>query len=144
MHESKTTDEMRNGLNQCDDLEMFLIQNSDNFRTVSIETYLKEYLEVHHLKKSEVIRKSGLNQVYAYQIFSGVRRAERDKLLCIALAAGMSVLEADRLLAAGGKQPIYPRVMRDAVIEYALTHHFTVEETDDLLYDHDCRTLMDD
>lgn len=141
---SKTTLEMKNELNECEDLEIFLKENEENFCHLSLEALLERYLAEKQLKKAEVIRRSGLNQVYAYQIFSGAKRAERDKLLCIAIAAGMTAAEADRLLLAGGKPTLYPRVVRDSVIEYALNHHFTVEQTDDLLYDHDCRTLLNE
>lgn len=139
----KTTLEMENDLEQCDDLERYLKENGKNFCSLSVEEFLECYLAEKNLKKSEVIRRSGLNQIYAYQIFSGVRRAERDKLLCIAIAAGMTMDEANRLLVCGEKPSLYPRVVRDSVIGYALSHHYTVEQTDDLLYDHDCRTLLD-
>lgn len=140
---SKTTLQMKNDLEQCDDLETYLRENGENFCPLSVEEFLERCLAEKQLKKSEVIRRSGLNQIYAYQIFSGVRRAERDKLLCIAIAAGMTMEEANRLLICGGKPALYPRVVRDSVIGYALNHRYTVEQTDDLLYDHDCRTLLD-
>lgn len=141
---SKTTLEMKNDLKQSDDLETYLRGNEGNFCPMSVKAFLERYLAGKQLKKSEVIRRSGLNQIYAYQIFSGVRRAERDKLLCIAIAAGMTMEEANRLLTCGGKPALYPRVVRDSVIGYALNHHYTVQQTDDLLYDHDCRTLLEE
>lgn len=140
---SKTTLEMKNDLEQCDDLDIYLRENRDNFCPLDVKEFLECYLSDKELKKSTVIRQSGLNQIYAYQIFSGVRRAERDKLLCIAVAAEMTMEEANQLLTCGGKPSLYPRVVRDSIIGYALNHHYTVEQTDDLLYDHDCKTLLD-
>lgn len=138
----RSTKEMQNELDQCDDIDAFLSNNAEHFLDMDVSQFLEQYLRLHRLEKSEVIRRSGLNQVYAYQIFSGTKHGNRDKLLCIAIAAGMSVEDVNRLLAAGDRASLYPRVVRDALIEFALNHHYTVAQADDLLYEHDCQTLL--
>lgn len=139
----RSTKEMKNELDQCDDIDVFLSENAEHFLDMDVGQFLEQYLLIHCLEKSEVIRRSGLNQVYAYQIFSGAKHGNRDKLLCIAIAAGMSVEDANRLLAAGDRASLYPRVMRDALIEFAL-NHYSVVQADDLLYEHDCKTLLNE
>lgn len=139
-----STKEMKNELDQCDDIDAFLSKNAEHFLDMDVSQFLEQYLRLHRLEKSEVIRRSGLNQVYAYQIFSGAKHGNRDKLLCIAIAAGMSVEDVNRLLAAGDRASLYPRVIRDTLIEFALNHHYTVAQADDLLYEHDCKTLLNE
>ena len=140
----KTTMEMKNDLDQCDNIEEFIQKNQKNFLDTNAVLFLESILKEKGLKKSDVIRGSGLNQVYAYQIFSGAKHADRDKLICIAIAAKMTGDEADRLLVAEHKSPFYPRVLRDTLILYALNHGYSVAQTDDLLYDHDCKTLLNE
>ncbi len=137
----KTTIEMENDLNCCDDIEAFLVEQQDRFLDTDVPQFLAEFLKQTGQTKSAVIRRSGLSQVYGYQIFSGFKHPDRDKLLCVAIACGMNVTQTDHLLTAGKRPPLYPRVIRDALIEFALNHHYTIEQTDDLLYDHDCKTL---
>lgn len=140
----KTTLEMKNELDECESIEDFIQKNEKNFLNADGAFYLEKILAEKGLKKSEVIKKSGLNHVYAYQIFSGIKHADRDKLICLAIAAGMTCDETDRLLVSEHKSPLYPRVLRDAMIEFALSHRYSVPQTDDLLYDHDCRTLLNE
>ena len=140
----KTTLEMENNLDSCDNIESFLAENQERFLDVNASQFLAYYLKKKKLSKAALIRDSGLNQVYAYQIFSGLKHPDRDKLICIAIAAGMTVEETDHLLASERKSSLYPRIVRDALIEFALNHHYTVAQTDDLLYDHDCKTLLNE
>lgn len=48
---SKTTLEMKNELNECEDLEIFLKENEENFCHLSLEAFLERYLAEKQLKK---------------------------------------------------------------------------------------------
>lgn len=43
--------------------------------------------------------------------------------------------ETQRILRLGHYQPLYPRNIRDSVIIYSITHHTSVMDTNQILYD---------
>lgn len=141
--EKKTTEELVNELQECENLELFKKSNAEAFIYEESAAYLKDLLVKRGQKKADVVRKSGLSQVYGYQILSGAKHAERDKLLCIALGMDMTLAEANLFLRLEGKADLYPRLPRDAVIIYALNQHLSVAQTDDLLYEHGEETLLE-
>ena len=79
----KDTSKIVEELGLCPDFKSFYDENKEYMVDKSLSTMLSELLEANQLKKSEVIRASELSEVYAYQIFSGTRVPERQKLLCI-------------------------------------------------------------
>ena len=91
--------------------------------------YLQQLLAEKGLKRADVVRAAGLNQ-----IFTGARGASRDKLLTLAFALGLTLTEANRLLKAGGANELYCKSRRDAIIIFALTHGYSLQRADEELY----------
>ena len=94
------------------------------------------------LVRSDVIRRSRLNQTFAYQILSGARHASRDKLVQLAFGMGLGIDECCELLERGGVNALSPRVRRDVVIAYCLDRGLDVAICDDILWDLRERTLV--
>ena len=78
----KDTSKIIEELNLCDDFKSFYNENKDYMLSSTLSELLNELLKEKGLKKSKVIKDSELSEIYAYQIFSGVRVPERNKLLC--------------------------------------------------------------
>lgn len=93
-------------------------------------------LESKGLTKAEVVKESNLNEIYAYQILSGVRRPSRDKLLSICFAMKATLAETQSLLKQSGFAPLYVRCHRDSIIIFALTHGHSLMQLNMGLYDH--------
>ncbi len=89
-----------------------------NFEGVMRETPFSEYLaglcEEKHLVPGHIIRTAQIDRTYGHQLFNGTRKPSRDKVIQLAFGFGMTVDEAQRLLQAAGKSPLYPKIMRDA------------------------------
>jgi hypothetical protein len=100
----------------------------------NLATYLQELLNERNLKRSAVVKAAGINDTFGYQIFTGARKASRDNLLKLAFAIGLSVRETNRLLQAGGVNTLYCKNRRDALIIFALSHHFSLQQLDEELY----------
>ena len=81
----------------------------------------------------DVVVGCNLDRSYGYQLFNGTRRPTRNFLLRLALLLHLPEEETQRLLKIAGRQPLYARSRRDAVILYALAHGLTAEETGELL-----------
>lgn len=119
----------------------FLEKNRDHMLTQTLSEHLMMLLAQKKLKRSDVVRDSGLERTYIYQIFNGEKKPSRDKLIAIAFGLHLSVEETQRMLKLGGCSELYPRVARDAVILFAINREQGIREADRLLYDNDFPTL---
>lgn len=96
--------------------------------------YLRELLAEKGLKRSDVVRASGLNSTFVYDVFQGKSRMGRDNAVMLALGLGCSLIETQRLLRLDGVSELWPKVRRDAVIIWCVDHGLSRVETDDELY----------
>ena len=94
------------------------------------------------LGRSEVIRRSRLNQTFAYQILSDARHASRDKLIQLAFGMALGIDECCELLERGGVNALSTCSRRDVVIAYCLDRGLDVATCDDILWDLGERTLV--
>ena len=130
---NKSTDDLMDSLTQSQDLQSFMNENENDFRQDDIATYLQTLLKEKHLKKSQVIRDAMLNEVYGYQIFSGLKTPRRDKLLCLALAMKLTLEETQKMLRSCGFSPLYVRHRRDCVIIHGILQKRSVMEVNSTL-----------
>lgn len=138
----KDTTKLLEELKQCSDFKKFYNENSEYIVNTSLADYLNEIIEKKKLKKGEIIKKAEISEVYAYQIFSGIRKKpERNKLLCLAFGMELNLEETQELLKISGYPQLYVKKPFDSVIIYAICNQFTVVQTNNLLYDYDMETI---
>lgn len=92
-------------------------------------------LEEKQLDKAEVIKCSGLDKHYAYQIFSGAKKPSKDKLLVIAIGMKLSYEEAQMLLKIANQPELYVKRYRDSIIIFCLHHQKGIMETNEILFE---------
>ena len=130
----KDTKQLEHELSEADSVEEFFAENGAHLRQLTLAEYLGQLLEEKGLTKAEVVRRSNLDQVYGYHIFSGYKKSpSKEKVLALALALGLSPEEAQRLLYYAGAKQLYVRDPWDSVIWYAMEHGLSVGEANDLL-----------
>ena len=96
---SKDTAELENELSKIEQIEDFFDANQDSFKDFNLSKYLNWLIVEKNLSKADVIRKSELDYIYAYHIFSGrKKKPSRNKIISLALAMNLSVKETQRLL----------------------------------------------
>ena len=132
----KTTSHLENELKNSTSLDTFLEKHQDELSDCSLSDQLGKLLRKKGLSKAEVVRECNRNEVYAYQILSGVRRPSRDKLLCLCFAMKATLSETQSLLKESGFAPLYVRSHRDSIIIFAITHGHTLLQLNTDLYDH--------
>ncbi len=120
----KQTDELLRTIEKSHDLDGFL--DKQEFIKVNISEYLNNLIEEKKLVKSEVIKRSGLDRVYAYQILNGTRTPSRDKLVQFAFGMRLDLEEVQKMLKYNGLAPLYPKNRRDSIIIFALNEKSTV------------------
>ncbi len=138
---AKDTAKIVEELGLCDDFRTFYDEHKDYMIEDSLSALLDRLMKEKSLKKSQVIKASELSEVYAYQIFSGVRVPERKKLLCLAVAMKLSIEETQTLLKTAGYAPLYVKLSFDSILLYGLCKGLSVVQINELLYEYDLETL---
>jgi len=103
------------------------------FININISEYLNMLIEEKELVKSEVIKSSCLDRVYAYQILNGTRTPSRDKLIQFAFGMKLTLDETQTLLKYNGMAPLYAKNRRDSIILFAINERATVIELNIML-----------
>ena len=129
----KDTLQLENELAAAESIEEFFADNEKHFCNFTLAQYLDFLLQEKNLSKSEVAKKSLLNQVYVYHIFAGRKKPSRQKILSIAVAMNCTVKETQRLLYFAGVEKLYVKNSWDSIILFALKNNFDIERTNNLL-----------
>ncbi len=137
----KDTSKIVEELGLCDDFTTFYDENKEYMVDRSLAQMLTDLLNEKGLHKAAVIRAAELSEVYAYQIFSGIRIPERKKLLCLAVGMGLNLDETQTLLKCAGYSPLYVKLPFDSVVLYGICNGMSVVEINELLYDYNLETL---
>lgn len=116
------------------DIERFADDNHAIFIKQPLTEYLSQLLKSNKLKKADVIKRSGLNGVYGYQIFDGRREPSRDKIIQLAIGFCLDLEKTKKLLKCAGLGELYPRIKRDALLIHAINNSMSIDETEALLY----------
>ena len=132
---TKSTGELMELLKKSTDFSCYVSSASENFiENRSLDTSLQAILKEKRFKKSEVIRRSGLDRKYAYEIFSGAsKKPARDKVLALCLSMQLTIDETQKLLNTSEYPMLYTKVERDCVILFALQKHLSVSDVNEML-----------
>lgn len=131
----KTTEELLLLLKNTSNINTYLQQQKDSIHTLELPEALEQLLTEKSISKGDCIRRSGLDRTYCYQIFSGIKRPSRDKLLALCFAMSLTADEAQTLLKQTGYVMLYAKNERDSVILFSLYHKLTLTATNELLFD---------
>lgn len=137
----KDTSKIVEALGLCSDFKTFYNENKQYLVTDTLSEVLENLLSKKGLKKSAVIKASEMSEVYGYQIFSGIRMPERNKLLCLAIAMKLNIDEMQTLLKTAGYSPLYVKLPFDSIVLYGVCKGLSVIEINELLYEYGLDTL---
>ena len=132
---SKDTGDLFVELKNDKNIDKYLNRNREEMlQPMPLHEYLSKLLTEKNLTKQEVIKKSNLNEVYAYHLFSGIKNnPSRPKILAIGFAMELNLEEMQYLLRYAKKSPLYPRNQWDSVIISAIEQKLNVIDTNILL-----------
>ena len=137
----KDTAEIVKELKLCEEFNTFYDENKEYMYDKCLGPMLNDIIKKKGLKKTEIIRASQISEIYAYQILSGVRRPERNKLLCLIISMQISLEDAQRILRCAGYSPLYVKIPFDSVVIYGICNHLGVIEVNQLLFENNLETL---
>ena len=128
-----STNSLLNKLTKGKNINTVLDKHETDFFECTISEYLMKLCEERDTVPERVVNKAQIERTYGHQIFNGTRTPSRDKLIQIAFGFGLSLDETQRLLNVAGKSALYPKIKRDAIIIYAISHEMGVMEAQDVL-----------
>ena len=137
----KDTTKIVEELGLCDSFKTFYDENKDYMVKEDLSALLNSLITKYNLKKSQIIRGAEMSEVYAYQIFSGLRIPERKKLLCLAIAMELLLDEVQTLLKCAGYSQLYVKLPFDSIILYGICKKLSVVEINEILYEYGLETL---
>lgn len=137
----KDTAKIVEELGLCSDFKTFYDENKEYMIKEDLASLLEKLMEKYGLQKTKVISASEINEIYAYQIFSGTRIPKRKKLLCLAIAMGLSLDEVQTLLKCAGYPTLYVKTPFDCVVIYGICKKLSVLEINNMLFDYGLETL---
>lgn len=137
----KDTGKIVEELGLCPDFKSFYDENKSYMINSTLSEMLARFLDEKSLKKAKVIKDAEISEVYGYQIFSGVRVPERNKLLCLTVAMGLSLDETQKLLKCAGYSPLYVKLPFDSIVLYGICNKMPIIEINELLYEYGLETL---
>lgn len=138
---TKDTSKIVEELGLCLDFTTFYNENKKYLITNTLSEMLEYLLAEKGLKKSAVIKAAEMSEVYGYQIFSGLRIPERNKLLCLAIAMKLNIDELQTLLKTAGYSQLYVKLPFDSIVLYGVCKGLSVVQINELLYDYGLDTL---
>ena len=137
----KDTAKIVEELGLCSDFKTFYNENKEYMLTSTLPELLAELVEKKGIKKSYAIKAAEMSEVYGYQIFSGIRHPERNKLLCLAIGMNLTLDETQNLLKCAGYNPLYVKLPFDSVIIYGICKRLSVIKINEILFENQLETL---
>lgn len=136
MQDTVSTDKLENQLSEINNISDYIDKNSDSFINEDLSEYLHKLMKDRRMKSSQVIKGSGLNRGYAYEIIKGKKNPSRDKLIALAFGLKLSFDEMQKMLKVARANTLYARDERDSVIIFAVKKGYGIIDTNLLLEEH--------
>ena len=128
-----TTDRLISELTKTDNIEAFLRAHEGELVVSSFAEYITQLCKQKKTTVSKVLDKADIGVSFGYALFKGVRKPSRDTVIKLAIAFGLNLDDAQKLLSAAGFGGLYPKIKRDAVIIYALQRGYSLFQIQDEL-----------
>ena len=96
--------------------------------------YFRSLPTIQHTSDTDLIRASGIEKSYYYQILKGTKSPGRDKILRLCIGAGLSLQETTRALELSGNAPLYPKRRRDIILTVLINQKASVDDANLMLY----------
>lgn len=129
----KNTSRLLSELKNAKSFVGFADKNTGVFLDESIADCLQRLCFEKNTEPAQVIRRSGIDRTYGYQLFNGRRLPSRDKLIQLGFGFPLALSELQPLLRMAGKSQLYPKIKRDAAIIYGLNNNYSVIQMQNLL-----------
>ena len=130
---ASTTNTLLKKLVNGKSLKGVLDSEAGSFAETPLSEYLRRLCEERDVVPEQIIKKAQIDRTYGHQLFNGTRNPSRDKLIQLSRGFELSLEETQTLLKKAGKSMLYPKIKRDAVCIYGISHGMNVMDLQELL-----------
>ena len=136
----KSTDELSKILENKKnrkELEEYLSQNRENFSNQTFAELLEQTLKENKVSKADAIKRSDLENHYAYEIFRGTKdkNLSRNKIIMLCIGMEADLEQTRKLLLKKHYAPLYTKDERDSIVIFGLQRKLSIIDINNLLYD---------
>jgi len=128
-----TTEKILNQLTEDKTFTEILEENKGSFSYKTIGEYISDAIHKNNTTKARLIRESGINKRFFFDILANKKRPSRRYIIRIFLALELNLTDVQWYLKATDYPQLYARDKRDAVIIYCINHNIKVEECNRML-----------
>ena len=129
----RETEKILDSLSDTASLTEFFQENKDAFDLLTIGEYIELELKKRNVTKASIIRKSGINKRFFYDILSGKKSPNRRYIIRLFLALGVEFADVQWYLKACDYHQLYVKTKRDSIIVYCLNNKLSVSECNKML-----------
>lgn len=137
----KNTDDLMQELKEGADLNKYLKDNEDQFICTTVSDCLRKLFSEKHIIKAQAFKRAEMQDIYAHQILSGVRKPSREKLIALCIGMKLSLEETQKTLKTCGFAVLYPKIKRESIIISGIRLEKSVFEINQMLYEYNEQTL---
>ncbi len=130
--EERTSSLLRRLFNTSD-LEEFMANNAGEMEIPPFHVYITDLCRSQGWIPEQIIRLSAIERSYGHQLFNGTRKPSRDKVIQLAFGLGLDLDSTQKLLQIAQKNPLYPKIKRDAAIIFCINNQKDILETQSVL-----------
>ena len=127
----KSTDDLMKNLRSKSSVDEYFDENDSEIFFGSLSELIDFFMARKGLTKAEVVKRSGMNRGYCYEIIGGKtpKNISRDKVMMLCFGLSLTVDESQQLLKKSGYAPLYARDTRDSIIIFCLENHINIVNT---------------
>ena len=141
--EPEATEKLIHELFHADNIQDYFTAHERELKGSSFAAYITNLCRQRNMTVASTLENADISFSYGYFLFSGKRKPSRDKVLKLAIAFGLNLEETQKLLSAAGFGGLYPKIIRDAVIIYAIQRGYTLPRTQQELANQQMTPLPD-
>jgi hypothetical protein len=82
-----------------------------------------------------IIKKADIARTYGHQLFTGVRKPTRDRVIQLAFGFEMDYKQTQYMLFITRKSTLHPKIKRDAIIIYAIKNGYDINAVQSALHE---------
>ena len=111
----------------------YLASNAAEMGISAFHIYITNICKTTGQIPEQIIKCAGIERTYGHQLFNGTRKPSRDKVIQLAFGFHLDLDETQNLLQVAQKNPLYPKIKRDAAIIHCISHNKDIMETQSVL-----------
>lgn len=123
------------------DLDSFIEENEAELDNTAFHIYITELCHTMGNMPERIIKQAFIERSYGHQLFNGIRKPSRDKVIQLAFGFGLDLDGTQNLLKIAQKNLLYPNIKRDAAIMYCVNRKMNLTETQCILNELDLSLL---